>query len=336
MPNQKRISVLDVARKAGVSISTVSRVINGEKSIKPETLAKVQRAIARLGYKPNLAAQRLRRRKGRRKIIGLLIPDIQNPFYVEVIRGVEDVAFQQQYAVLMSNFAQEEEKENFYLDQMMAEAVDGIIVAPSHGRYQKVIELVRSGFPIVCVDRGLTDIESDVVLVNNHQGAYDAVEHLLQRGHTRIAYIGGIPAIPTTQQRRQGYIDALTRHGIEIKPDYIRTGNSKHESGRTLANDLLDLALPPTAFFTGNNLITLGALETIHSRGQRIPDDIAMVGFDDMPWSISLNPPLTAVSQPGYEIGGRAAEMLFQRINDPQRQPVSQIFRAKLIIRKST
>jgi DNA-binding LacI/PurR family transcriptional regulator len=336
MKEFKSVSLRDVAKRSKVSVSTVSRVVNEAGNTDPETLRRVQKAIKALNYKPNRVAQRLRLPSGQRKLIGLLVPDIQNPFYVDVVRGVEDLAHEKGYAVFMGNFGQEEDKEALYLDLMLSESVDGLIVAPSNEKQNKIVELVKNEFPLVCVDRSLSVIDSDVVLVNNVQAAYDAVEHLVQRGHKRIAYIGGLPTISTTAQRNEGYIRALTKHGIEVDKQLVRFGDSKHESGKLLAAELLDLPKPPTAFFTGNSLITLGALETIHTRGKRIPEDIAIVGFDDMPWSISLNPPLTAVSQPGYEIGKRATEMLFHRIIDPHRKPVEVSLDAELIIRKST
>ncbi len=336
MKKTKILSVHDVAFKAGVSISTVSRVINGAKNISPDTLSKVQSAIKDLNFKPNRVAQRLRLKKGQRKLIGLLVPDIQNPFYVDVVKGVEDLAYAQGYAVFMGNFGQAVDKEDLYLDLMLSESVDGLIVAPSTEKHSKIVSLVKNQFPIVCVDRGLAEIESDLVIVNNYQLAFDAVEHLINRGHKRIAYIGGLSSIPTTARRKQGYLDALTKHGIEINESLIKLGDSKHESGRILAAELLNMKNRPTALFTGNNLITLGALETIHSRELKIPKEIAIVGFDDMPWSISLHPPLTAVSQPGYEIGNRAAEMLFHRIKDPMRIPVKLVLSGELKIRKSS
>jgi len=336
MKTAKSASLRDVAKRSKVSVSTVSRVINKTGNIDPETLRRVQKAIKALDYKPNRVAQRLRLPSGQRKLIGLLVPDIQNPFYVDVVKGVEALAHEKGYAVFMGSFGQEEDKEAMYLDLMLSESVDGLIVAPSNEKQNKIVELVKNEFPLVCVDRSLSVIDSDVVLVNNVQAAFDAVEHLVQRGHKRIAYIGGLPTISTTVERNEGYVRALTKHGIEIDKELIRFGDSKHESGKMLAGELLDLPKPPTALFTGNSLITLGALETIHTRRMRIPEDIAIVGFDDMPWSISLNPPLTAVSQPGYEIGKRATEMLLHRIVDPQRKPVRVSLNAELIIRKST
>lgn len=325
----------EVAKKAGVSVATVSRVLNNRKYINTETRQKVEKAIKHFNYKPNRVAQRLRLKDGQRKLIGLLVPDIQNPFYVDVVRGVEETAYARDHAVFVGNFAQDEQKEKMYLNIMKSESIDGLIAAPAHEKDSEVVELVKAGLPIVCVDRGLSDVDVDVVLVDNRKGAFDAVEYLIQCGHKRIAYIGGLPQIPTTMQRKEGYEDALRKYGLPVDPKLIRFGDSKHESGKKLTEELLELSKRPTALFTGNNLITLGALETIHNHKLKIPQDIAIVGFDDMYWSISLNPPLTAVRQPGFEIGKRAAEMLFQRVKEPDRSPVKLLLRTELIKRES-
>jgi len=328
-------SLKDVAKLAEVSIATASRVINNSDKVNEVTRKKVLKAVKVLDFKPSRVAQRLRVKDGKKKLIGLIVPDIQNPFYVDVLRGVEDTSYANNYAILMCNFAQDESKASLYIDLMQTESVDGLILAPVNEKDKKVISLVESGLPIVCVDRGLADLDVDIIVVDNENGAYNAVKLLIEKGHKRIAYIAGLPHIPTTKQREAGYLNALNEAGIPFDGELIKFGNSKHESGQKLAKELLNMENPPTALFTGNNLITLGALETIHSMCLKIPDDIAIIGFDDMPWSISLNPPLTAVSQPGYEIGKRAATMLFQRINEPTSEYVKLELKTKLIIRKS-
>lgn len=331
----KIVQLNEVAKMAGVSIATVSRVINDNPNVSPVTRTKVQQVIKKLKYSPNRVAKRLRNRYASSNLLGVLIPDIQNPFYVEVLRGIEDIAYECKYALIMCNFSQDENKEQLYLDILQSESVDGLIAAPTHEQDQKVINLVKSGLPIVCVDRGLTGVDVDVVLVENREGAFTAVDHLAKNGYKRIAYISGLSHLPSSRQRELGYIDALETNRLSLDKELIRYGDSSHESGVRLCEELLNLAEPADAFFTGNNLITLGALETIHKRRLNIPQDIAIIGFDDMYWSISLNPPLTAVRQPAYEIGKRAAELLIQRINDPLRPTVSMILKTELMIRNS-
>jgi LacI family transcriptional regulator/LacI family repressor for deo operon, udp, cdd, tsx, nupC, and nupG len=330
MPN-----LTEVAKKAGVSIATVSRVINNAPGVNPETRSKVEQAIKTLKYRPNKIAMRLRNKNASSNLLGVLIPDIQNPFYVEVLRGIEDIAYQNSYALIVCNFSQDENKEKLYIDTLQSESVDGMITAPSTEENQKIINLVKTGMPVVCVDRGLIGVDVDLVLVENRNGSFEAVNYLAKKGYCRIAYISGIPKLPSSKQREQGYLEALTANGLIIDQSLIKYGDSSHISGVKLCEELLNLPTPPDAIFTGNNLITLGALETIHKKGIKIPKEIAIVGFDDMYWSISLNPPLTAVRQPAYEIGKRAAELLIQRIKDPLRPTVNMTLKTELMIRSS-
>jgi DNA-binding LacI/PurR family transcriptional regulator len=331
----KSNSLTEVAKKAGVSIATVSRVVNNNVNVNPETRAKVEHAIKSLKYKPNRVAKRLRNKNASSNLLGVLIPDIQNPFYVEVLRGIEDVAYSQKYALIMCNFSQDEKKEQMYLDILQSESIDGLIAAPASEHDQKVVNLVKSGLPIVCVDRGLVDVDVDVVVVENRNGAFNAVDHLAKKGYKRIAYISGLSQIPSSRQREQGYIEALQANNLPVDKALMKYGDSRHQSSMKLCAELLDLPNPPDAIFTGNNLITLGALETIHMRGLSIPSQVAIVGFDDMYWANSLNPPLTAVRQPAYEIGKRAAELLINRINDPSRPTVNMILKTEFMIRRS-
>lgn len=328
-------SLKDVANKAGVAQVTVSRVLNGSENVRPKTRKKVEKAIKSLGYTRNRAAKRLATKKGKTQMMGLLVPDIQNPFYVEVVRGVEEYALDNNYTVLICNFAQDEKRAKLYLDIMRSEGIDGLIAAPVEEWVKEISDLVRSGLPIVFIDRDLDGIETDSIVVNNKKGAFEAIEMLIKLGHSRIGFVGGKPQIPTTAERLQGYESALREAAIDKDDSLIKFGDSKHKSGKKLTDELLNLEKPPTALFTGNNLITLGALEAINTRGLKIPEDLAIVGFDDMFWSISLNPPLTAVSQPAYEIGRRAVEMLLQRIDKPDRAPAKVILNTKLMIRES-
>ena len=325
----------DVADKAQVSISTVSRVINAEPLVKAKTRERVEAAIEELNYLPNRVAQRLRSITTKNKLIGLVLPDVQNPFYVDVIRGVEECAYEHNFAVMIGNFNQDIAKEKLYLDVLQSELVDGIIVAPSHGKDQHIIDVIDDGYSVVCIDRGLIGVDVDVVKVDNEVGAFGAIEYLIGLGHTRIAHITGHIQIPTTQERIAGYNKAMDKHGVEIDPDLIRNSQSNYQSGSDLMQELLDLPKPPTAVFTANNLLTLGALRTIHARGLHIPEDISIVGFDDMYWSNSLNLPLTAVRQSGHDIGYKAAELLVQKMRHPKRAASSVVLKTQLIVRQS-
>ncbi len=330
MPNLKK-----VAQVAGVSTATVSRVINKDPKVRAATRIKVQKVIDSLNYKPSRVAQRLRSKGRESKLIGLVLPDIENPFYVDMIKGIEESAYRHNYSVIIGNFSQNRERAELYIDILKSESVNGFIVAPVHSADEKVVELIKSGYNVVCVDRGLSVVEVDVVQVDNEAGTFEAIEHLIKLGHRRIAHIAGKAEIPTSKARIIGYKKALTTHHIPIDESLIVGKESNFQSGLELSAQLLDSPHPPTAIFTANNLLTLGALQTIHSRRLAIPQDIAIVGFDDMYWSMSLNPPLTAVRQNGYEIGRRATDLLIQRIAEPERPSVKIVLKTELMVRKS-
>lgn len=328
-------SLTDVAKRAQVSIATVSRVINNSDKVVPKTRDLVNRAMLELGYRPNRVARRLRQKGGKRHLLGLIIPDIQNPFFAELARGVEDVAYANDFAVMLCNSDENQKKEQFYLDVMCAESVDGIILPPLSETDPAVLRLVASGLPIVTVDRSLTHAGMDKVEVDNRRGAYEATEYLLQRGHRSIGLITGRTDVSTSRERRLGYEQALAAHHLPLQPGLIRSGDFKQASGRALADELLGLPTPPTALFVLNNLMAVGALEAIHKRGLKIPKEIALIGFDDLPWAEALDPPLTVVRQPAYEVGQSAAELLLKRLGDPKRPETHLKLRPQLIIRSS-
>ena len=332
---KKPASLIDVARRAKVNISTVSRTINQTGKIGSETQARVLKAMRELGYKPNRVARRLRMRDSSSHLLGLIIPNIQNTFFADLARGVEDVAYKSNYAVLLCNYDEDEAKERFYLDVMQSESVDGIILPPIHEDDPAVLQVVRNGIPVVCVDRSLSSGNLDKVEVDNHTGALKAVEHIIAQGHKRIGLIGGPADSSTGRERLRGYKDAHSAAGLPIKSELIRFGDFKQASGHTLAHELLSLSDPPTALFACNGLMTAGALEAIAARGLRIPKQIAIVGFDELPLSSVFNPPLTVVRQPAYEVGKYAAELLLKRIEDSTRPATSLKLMPELIVRKS-
>jgi DNA-binding LacI/PurR family transcriptional regulator len=329
-------SLQEVAKRAKVSIATVSRVLNKSDKVVPETRAVVEQALLDLGYRPSRVARRLRMNSGHAHLVGLIIPDIQNPFYAEIARGVEDAAYASKYALILCNSDENLEKERFYLDVMRDESVDGVVLPPFDDTDVAVAEMVKTGIPVVCVDRSHAKVKTDLVEVDNYQGALEAVRHLIEKGHKSIALIEGRTQVSTSRERRRGYLDALAAHGITPRKDLMRAGDFKQESGRVLTNELLDLRKPPTALFVCNNLMTVGALGALHQRGLRIPVDVALVGFDDLPWAEALDPPPTVVRQPAYEVGKQAMELLLKRIMEPDRPPVTVRLRPELVIRRST
>lgn len=325
----------DVAREADVSISTVSRALNNSEKVHPDTKAHVKQVAEDLGYMPSRVARRLRLKGGRANLLGLVIPDIQNPFFADVTRGVEDVAQAHGYALILSNSDEDADKQRLALEILQTEDVDGVIVPPVGAEDSAIEELLDSGIAVVCVDRRLPGTRVDTILSDNRKGAYEAVSHLIDLGHERIGFIGGIPHISTLTERRAGYERALRDHDLPVDPALIMEGDDRREQGKIFTNELLSLAAPPTALFTGNNLTTLGALAALNERGVEVPDEMALVGYDDVPWPMALNPPPTVVDQPGYEMGRRAAEILLGRLQAPDRSPTTVTLQPKLIVRRS-
>lgn len=328
----------EVAQKAEVSITTVSRVINNPDKVSKDTLERVRKTMRVLDYNPSRVAQRLRgSKKGKSKMLGLIIPDIQNPFYSDIVRGIEDVAYGNDYAVILCNSDENPEKERFYLNVLHSESVDGVILPPIH-QYGKIVEEITDlGIPLICIDRKFSKKSVDTVVVNNEEGAYAAVSHLIEKGHKRISIITSLTKFSSFQERKQGYRKALEDHNIEYDEDLVKVADPRSsEDARKITLDLLSSGEAPSALFVTNNLMGLGTLKAIRELGLQIPQDISIVMFDDMPWATITSPPLTTVKQPGYEMGRRAGELFFQRIEDLDRQPVQVTMETELIIREST
>lgn len=326
----------EVAERAGVSAATVSRVINDPAVVNERTRARVQSAIRELGYRPSRVARRLRVEGGRSSLVGLVIPDIQNPFFADLARGVEDAAERNGYAVFLGNSDDDPEKERRYLEVMRSELVDGVILPPSSDVAPAALELARSGVPLVCADRRLARVKVDTVVVDNVAGAYDAVEHLIGAGHRRIAFLVGKLDLSTSRERLEGYRRALADHAIEPDPGLVLGGDSRQATGRERTRELLARPDPPSALLVGNSLMTLGALEAVNAAGVRVPEELALVGYDDMPWALAVTPPLTVVRQPGYELGSRAMELLLQRIREPERTASVVMLQPELVVRGSS
>jgi len=325
----------DVAQEAGVSVSTVSRVMNQPDLVHPDTRDQVEDAIDTLDYSPSRVARRLRSKKKQTGLLGLVIPDIQNPFFADVSRGVEDVARANDYAVLFSNADEDPAKQKIAVDTLRTEDVSGVIVPPVSTDDPSVKRLLDADIPVVCVDRRLEDARVDTIVSDNENGAYRATKHLIDAGHRRIGFIGGIPHISTSEERLRGYKRALRDFDVPVETRLIREGDSRRESSEALTRDLMESERPPTGLVTGNNLTTLGALSVLNVEGYRIPEDVALVGYDDIPWAMALNPPPTVISQPGYEMGKRAAEVLLQRLDEPDRSSTVITLQPELIVRQS-
>lgn len=311
------IKIEDVAREAGVSTATVSRVLAGKPYVSAELRRRVLETARRLNYRPSRVARSLRVQRS--SIIGLIISDIQNPFFTSIVRAVEDAAQQQQYSVFLCNSDEDSEKEATYIELMLAEQVAGLIVAPTAHSNNLYRKLVAMQMPVVAIDRRVSGVAMDMVVCDNVRAAREVVSHLVESGYRRIAAVLSALEISTGAERYQGYVEALTSHGLAVQPELVRTGSPRTPNGYAMTMDLFQQSPPPDAIFTGNNLLTVGALHAIHDLGLRIPEDIGFAAFDEMDWMFLVKPALTVVKQPTYEMGRRAAELLLQRIADPTR-----------------
>ncbi len=291
-----RPTMRDVARAAGVSAMTVSRVVNGEPTVLPETVARVERAIRRLGYQRNEAARRLRREGQPTQTIGLLVDDLANPFFAALAAAVEDAARQRNYV-----------GHRFLKDQL------------------------ARGIKVVCVDRPADGLQVDKVLVDNRAGARTAVRHLLDQGHRRIGYLGDREDIWTIQERYAGFRDAFRDFGTEPDPGLVRHGPRSRAAAARLAATMLNLADPPTALFTTTDLITMGAIDAL----QGLADRVALIGFDEFALADKLSPPVTVVAQDPVALGATAAQLLFARIAGDTSPPREIILLTRLVIRGS-
>lgn len=324
----------DVAKKAGVSVATVSRVLNNSPLVTESVRRKVLHAVKALNYQPNRAAQRLR--AGRSHVIGLIISDIQNPFFTSIVRGIEDVAYQHGYSLVLCNSDEDPEKEKLYINVMRSEEVAGVILASASEANPQVDDLITYNIPVVAIDRQIDDRQIDSVLATNINGARAATTHLIELGHRCIGYIG-LPLTRTPgKERYEGYQQALRDHQLPMSQDFVRIADAKQQGGYESTRDLLTQQPCVTALFVANNLMTLGALDAIRERGLKIPDDISIIGFDDMPWANLLQPPLTAIAQPTYELGQRAAELLLGRLKERDKPVTHEHLETRLIVRGST
>lgn len=330
MKPDSRVTMHQIAREAGVSLGTVSHVINEKIAVSEPLRRRVLDAIASLGYKPNEVSRALRMRKS--SIIGVIIPDITNPFFPGVVRGIEDVAYKGSYRLVLCNTDNDARKESSYMGQLMSFLPAGIIIIPSTG---STISSQASGPPIVFVDRRTEGWKGDCVLVANRQGAYRAAQHLIEMGHTRVAVISGPSSLTNARERLKGFCEAFEDAGIGIQPEYIQEARFDRESGLTAALRLLKLMPRPTAIFATNDLMGMGALLAIRELQLKCPNDVSLVSFDGLDVTELTDPPLTTVYQPGYQLGFTAARLLLERIRGSAEEPKEIVLGTELRIRNS-
>ena len=311
--NPTNVTIKDVARLSGVSPMTVSRVINRSLRVSPVTRSRVEQAIAELGYVPSSLARGLSRQKT--GTIALIVPDVANPFFTLIVRGAEDVARRAGYRVLLCDTRFDLTLEAEVIEEMIAHRVEGIVIAPvSDASRSQLKRLARFGVPFVLIDRTIPGVDCDVVLGDSTAGARSLVEHLIALGHRRIGMIVEDENVSTARERRAGYVEALERAGIPLDPTLVVHAAADPQGGVVGMEKLLLLAERPTGVFTVNNLVALGAIEAVRAAGLEVPDDVALVCFDDIEYASRLYPFLTVMLQPAETFGTLGTQLLFERI----------------------
>ena len=323
-------NIKTVADKAGVSPATVSRVLSGAARVQPEYRERVLQAVAELGYRPNRLASNLRRRKA--EMIGVVVSDIENPHFTQMVRAVEDVAYQRGFRMLLCNTDETAAKQRSYLEVLAAERVVGIILAPSDPAGDEIGKALDLGIPLVAFDRMVDDQRADAVVIDNAEGARRATEHLIRAGHERIGFVGGPSAILTGAERSAGYEAAMRAAGL---PPCLASGDFRIDRGRLATEQLLDGGHDLTALVVANNLMTIGALHALRARGIQMPEDLALVALDDPFWAEFVEPPLTVLAQPVKRMADGAVRLLFERIEGTRTQPRSMVFDFELRVRRS-
>jgi DNA-binding LacI/PurR family transcriptional regulator len=327
-------TVKDVAERAGVSTATVSRVLSGTAGVREPLKTKVFEAARALGYRPNRAARELRARTSR--TVGVLIPDIENPFFTSVVRGIEDTLQASGYTLLLANYNEDPARELAHLETFRAENIAGLIFAASESPSSLYGDMIEGGMPMVAVSRVPGRLRTDQVTVANREGAYNATAHLISQGHKRIALVNGPATLSTARDREQGYRDALRDAELSVDEDLIAHSEFRQEAGREAMIAILASRVRPTAVFAASNLLTLGVLQAIHDADLDIPGQIAILGFDEMAWAMSLRPPLTTVAQPALEVGRTSAQLLLDRIRKPDQPRKQVVLETQLIVRASS
>jgi LacI family transcriptional regulator len=330
------VTIKDVARLSGVSSMTVSRVINGSERVSPETRQRVERAIADLGYVPSRLARGLIRQKT--GTLALIVPDVANPFFTLIVRGAEDVARRSGYRMILADTRADLTIERDVIEEMLAHRVDGIMIAPVSDRSKGHLQrLARFGVQFVLIDRTVHGIDSDVVVGDSAGGARRLVEHLISLGHRRIGFITESDEVSTARDRREGYEAALTAAGFPLDPGLIVRSTVDPPGGFEGMRRLLELNEPPTAVFTVNNLVALGAIEAVRAHGLEVPDDVALVCFDDIEYASRLYPFLTVMAQPAETLGTLGTQLLLERIEGrAPEQPRIVVLPAQFVVRQSS
>jgi DNA-binding LacI/PurR family transcriptional regulator len=329
------VTMRQIAERAGVSIGTVSHVINETATVRPKLRDRVLDAIRSMGYQPSALAQGLR--KNRTNMLGMVIPDITNPFFPGVVRGVEDVAYKRSFRVILCNADNDPTKEASYVRDLRSYHIAGLLIIPAAGAdiAGQLRAYASASVPVVCIDRVPDGWKGDAVLVANAEGSYLATRHLIQMGHNRLAVIAGPLKLTNAAERLKGFTRALSEARIEISPEYVQEAGFDTATGYQAALRLLRMLPRPTAIFACNDLMAFGVLQAARELGLRCPEDLSIAGFDSLEFTNFTDPSLTSVYQPGYQLGATAARLLLQRVDGLRSAPKKVLLPTELKQRNS-
>lgn len=327
-------TIYDVARRAQVSAATVSRVLNGRNTVDPDLADRVLKAVTDLGYRRNSMARNLRQQRS--SLWAVIISDVENPFFTSMVRGVEDVASSAGYSVVLCNSDEDPAKEADYISVALEEQMAGVIISSSTDSAENISQLVEASCPVVVIDREIEGVEADAVLVDNEHGAEVATAHLIEQGFANIACITGPRHLSTAVQRLSGYWRALEAAGRPADESLVRYSDFRERGGHEAMAALLESGRAPGAVFVANNLMTVGVMECLSERGVSVPGDVGVVGFDEIPWADLVRPSISTVAQPTYDEGRRAAQLLVQRLAEPDVVPTREVLESTLHVRDSS
>jgi LacI family transcriptional regulator len=327
------VTLPDVARLARVSQATAARALGGYGYVSARTRERVEAAAHTLGYVPNSVARALA--SGVTGVIGLVVGDIENPFFAAAARGLSDVVEARGYTVLLANSDEDEGRERAAVAALRARRVDGLVVTPHSSSASPHLEAALAAAPVVLLDRTVRGLAIDAVTVDNVAGARAATQHLLEHGHERIGMVTDEPVIASSAERLRGYRAALKASGVAGDSELVSIGGSSRAEGYRAATALLQLARRPTALFSSNNFMTVGTMHALRDAGLRVPQDVSVVGFDDLEWTTLIDPPLTVVAQPAGELGSEAGRRLLARIDGTGGRPRRVRLETELILRGS-
>ena len=326
-------TIQDVARAAGVSVATVSRVINKSEAVAENTRKTVIAAIKKLNYQPNLLGRNLRRTETRRVLV--LLPNIGNPFYARIVKGIEDIAHKNGYNVMLCNTDSNAERENVYLELLRSRLADGVIfMAPELGR-EGLADIGRS-YPVVQCCEYTEGAGISHVSIDNYAAVYKMTRHLISAGHTRIGLISSRSTVVSINRRESGFKKALSDSGIEFNEEYVKYGDYSFTSGFRAGNQLIVMKNRPTAIFAISDIMAIGVLRAVRENSLKVPEDVAVAGFDDINFSAMCNPTLTTISQPKYDMGCISMELLLQHIHGQLKEPREVLLEYEMVIREST